>query len=583
MPYTVTASDGAINITIPDGTADTTSTNLTLPGPNWVGYGSQLNENLLALLTNFASNSAPIGNNVLGQLWFDKGHQTLKVFANVSNQAQFTPVSGIIVSTSQPVIGQLGNMWYNPGTNQIWMYNNGTYNLIAPLYTSQQGPSGAIPVTLQDLNVVNATHNIIELVYGSTVIATISSDNTFQPNPAITGFPYINPGITINNTLTGTALNSNLVGNVVGSLTGNVTGNVTATTLTGSLTGNVQSNYGSVNNLSTANLVATSGSATGLINLSATNFSATNSVVATEVVTNFSTANAQIAGGNVKNLTGFSATTSSTTNFSTANAQITGGAISATPISGSTGSFTTQVATNFSTANAQITGGNVNNLTGFSATTSSTTNFSTANAQITGGAISATPISGSTGVFTIANIALLGATTVQAASIGNVGAVITGTLLTSAQTNITGLGTVLYGTWNANLITTSYGGTGLSSFTSGGAVYASSSSALTTGTLPVTAGGSGVATLTGIVYGNGTSAFTAATGAQLSAVLGNTAITNANNAVVAANASAVSTSNFRMYQSGSKLYFSYNGTPIASLDSSGHFTAANDISAFTSP
>lgn len=523
MPYTVTASDGAINITIPDGTADTTSTNLTLPGPNWVGYGSQLNENLLALLTNFASNSAPIGNNVLGQLWFDKGHQTLKVFANVSNQAQFTPVSGIIVSTSQPVIGQLGNMWYNPGTNQIWMYNNGTYNLIAPLYTSQQGPSGAIPVTLQDLNVLNATHNIIELVYGSTVIATISSDNTFQPNPAITGFPYINPGITINNTLTGTALNSNLVGNVVGSLTGNVTGNVTATTLTGSLTGNVQSNYGSVNNLSTANLVATSGSATGLINLSATNFSATNSVVATEVVTNFSTANAQIAGGNVKNLTGFSATTSSTTNFSTANA------------------------------------------------------------QITGGAISATPISGSTGVFTIANIALLGATTVQAASIGNVGAVITGTLLTSAQTNITGLGTVLYGTWNANLITTSYGGTGLSSFTSGGAVYASSSSALTTGTLPVTAGGSGVATLTGIVYGNGTSAFTAATGAQLSAVLGNTAITNANNAVVAANASAVSTSNFRMYQSGSKLYFSYNGTPIASLDSSGHFTAANDISAFTSP
>lgn len=58
---------------------------------------------------------------------------------------------------------------------------------------------------------------------------------------------------------------------------------------------------------------------------------------------------------------------------------------------------------------------------------------------------------------------------------------------------------------------TTAGGTGLTSFTSGGAVYASSTSALTTGTLPVTAGGSGATTLTGVLKGNGTSAFTAAT------------------------------------------------------------------------
>ena len=58
------------------------------------------------------------------------------------------------------------------------------------------------------------------------------------------------------------------------------------------------------------------------------------------------------------------------------------------------------------------------------------------------------------------------------------------------------------------VLPTANGGTGLSSFTSGGAVYATSTSALTTGTLPVTAGGTGVATLTskGVLYGNGTSA-----------------------------------------------------------------------------
>jgi hypothetical protein len=45
------------------------------------------------------------------------------------------------------------------------------------------------------------------------------------------------------------------------------------------------------------------------------------------------------------------------------------------------------------------------------------------------------------------------------------------------------------GTWNGGTIGTAYGGTGLTSFTSGGALYATSTSSLTSGTLPVTAGG----------------------------------------------------------------------------------------------
>ena len=63
----------------------------------------------------------------------------------------------------------------------------------------------------------------------------------------------------------------------------------------------------------------------------------------------------------------------------------------------------------------------------------------------------------------------------------------------------------------AGTLATANGGTNLTSFTSGGAVYATSTSALTTGTLPVASGGSGAVTLTGVLKGNGTSAFTAAT------------------------------------------------------------------------
>jgi hypothetical protein len=64
------------------------------------------------------------------------------------------------------------------------------------------------------------------------------------------------------------------------------------------------------------------------------------------------------------------------------------------------------------------------------------------------------------------------------------------------------------GTWNGGTIGTAYGGTGLTSFTSGGALYATSTSSLTSGTLPVTAGGTAATTFTanGVLYGNGTSA-----------------------------------------------------------------------------
>ena len=64
---------------------------------------------------------------------------------------------------------------------------------------------------------------------------------------------------------------------------------------------------------------------------------------------------------------------------------------------------------------------------------------------------------------------------------------------TIGSTSITTLGTISTGTWSGTTIGTTKGGTGLTSFTSGGAVYATSTSALTTGTLPVASGGTGTA------------------------------------------------------------------------------------------
>jgi hypothetical protein len=57
---------------------------------------------------------------------------------------------------------------------------------------------------------------------------------------------------------------------------------------------------------------------------------------------------------------------------------------------------------------------------------------------------------------------------------------------------------------------------------------------ITSGAVAVANGGTGVNTLTGLAYGNGTSAFTAASGAEVVAVIGSTAVTNATNVTTTA-------------------------------------------------
>jgi hypothetical protein len=112
----------------------------------------------------------------------------------------------------------------------------------------------------------------------------------------------------------------------------------------------------------------------------------------------------------------------------------------------------------------------------------------------------------------------------------------TGNVLLSGGAGVApAYGKVGLGTHVSGQLPTANGGTNLTSFTSGGAMYATSTSALTTGTLPVTAGGTGVTTLSGIAFGNGTSAFSAASAAQIVSAIGTTAVTNATNATNATN------------------------------------------------
>ena len=102
-----------------------------------------------------------------------------------------------------------------------------------------------------------------------------------------------------------------------------------------------------------------------------------------------------------------------------------------------------------------------------------------------------------------------GTTTLSALSdVATGNALISGGVSTAPSWGKIGLSTHVSGT-----LGTANGGTGLTSFTSGGALYATSTSALTTGTLPVASGGTGVTTTPAngaLLIGNGTG-YTSAT------------------------------------------------------------------------
>lgn len=85
--------------------------------------------------------------------------------------------------------------------------------------------------------------------------------------------------------------------------------------------------------------------------------------------------------------------------------------------------------------------------------------------------------------------------------------------------------------------------------------------------------------VTGNVTGNAYSANVPAGGGSFvtSVNIGSQAVASA---TFAAN---VSTANFDVQQSGSKLYFKYNGTNIASLDSSGNLITLGNVTAYGTP
>ena len=103
MAFTINKTDGTILATVQDGTLDQT-TNLSLFGKNYAGYGELLNENQIKLLENFANTTENAPDKpIKGMLFYDTTKGQVQVYDGTS----FKAATGSIVSTSQPFQDQL--------------------------------------------------------------------------------------------------------------------------------------------------------------------------------------------------------------------------------------------------------------------------------------------------------------------------------------------------------------------------------------------------------------------------------------------------------------------------------------------
>ena len=205
MAYLITKSDGTTLTTVSDGQIDDLSTDLTLIGKNYSGFGEAFNENLIKLLENFASTARPT-RPVRGQIWFDVTELKLKVY----NGTAFQPVSSATISAIQPTSLTPGDLWFDDTNKQLYFFDGQSTLLLGPSYGLAQGLSGIRVTTI--LDTLNQSKVITSLYNNGTLIGIFSSAETeFTPKIPIGGFtgtvtPGFNagtvPGIKFNVTAT---------------------------------------------------------------------------------------------------------------------------------------------------------------------------------------------------------------------------------------------------------------------------------------------------------------------------------------------------------------------------------------------
>lgn len=198
MSYTVNKTDGSVLTIVGDGTVDNTSTDLTLVGRKYSGYGEVLNENFVKILESFAGRTAP-NNPLEGQIWFDTLEGRLKVYTG----STFKPTGGPLVQDTEPAGLVLGDLWIDNEANQLYFYDGVDLGLAGPIYSTAEGKHGWIVENVIDQG--NNGRSITALWVNGQRVGILSRFE-FTPATPINGFASIKVGLNFSTTVSGLKL-----------------------------------------------------------------------------------------------------------------------------------------------------------------------------------------------------------------------------------------------------------------------------------------------------------------------------------------------------------------------------------------
>ena len=172
MPYILNKTNGSVLATVQDASVDLT-TNLTFVGRNYSGYGEIVNENLVRLLENFSSTTAP-SRPVQGQLWFDNklDNRRLNVCYDGKN---FKGIASIRVQSNPPDSSVKGDLWWDSTNKQLRAFDGTEYLIIGPTTSSASRSKWSFDEEIGVNAPTNTSYSVIKGLIGSSPVITIAS------------------------------------------------------------------------------------------------------------------------------------------------------------------------------------------------------------------------------------------------------------------------------------------------------------------------------------------------------------------------------------------------------------------------
>ena len=178
MAYTIKNSRNVTVATIADGAKDET-TNITLIGKNFLGYGTALNTDFYYLLENFASGTAPT-KPVQGQLWYDTSVDDLKVYSTANSWGYAVKTANNLTLNNNLAVNG-GNITSTAATANLLPANVTALNIGAAASTVNIGNTTGAGTTTVKGNLVVAQGDIS---FNSSTVVGIANATVVTLNVA---------------------------------------------------------------------------------------------------------------------------------------------------------------------------------------------------------------------------------------------------------------------------------------------------------------------------------------------------------------------------------------------------------------